>query len=111
MKNNKKGHSFSDQSIISIPLRNLIAIVIAVGVVVTGYFNVTGRITFLEHNMELQRVYVDENSNFRIKWPLGELGALPDDAEQNMRLTQLEKQIEEIFLEMKEIERNKKAPL
>ena len=60
--------------------------------------------------MELQRVYVDENSNFRIKWPLGELGALPDDAEQNMRLTQLEKQIEEIFLEMKEIERNKKAP-
>ena len=47
MKNNKKGHSFSDQSIISIPLRNLIAIVIAVGVVVTGYFNVTGRITFL----------------------------------------------------------------
>jgi hypothetical protein len=32
------------------------------------------------------------NSEFRIKWPRGELGALPDDAEQNMRLLFLEKQ-------------------
>ena len=91
MKNNKKGHSFSDQSIISIPLRNLIAIVIAVGVVVTGYFNVTGRITFLEHNAGMQIIHVDANNEFRIKWPRGELGSLPDDAEQNMRLTHIEK--------------------
>jgi hypothetical protein len=35
---------------------------------------------------------VDMNSEFRIKWPRGELGALPDDAEQNMRLLFLEKQ-------------------
>ena len=37
---------------------------------------------------------VDLNSEFRVKWPRGELGALPDDAEQNMRLTFLEKQAE-----------------
>lgn len=37
---------------------------------------------------------VDMNSEFRVKWPRGELGALPDDAEQNMRLTFLEKQAE-----------------
>ena len=36
---------------------------------------------------------VDMNSEFRVKWPRGELGALPDDAEQNMRLSFLEKQI------------------
>jgi hypothetical protein len=30
------------------------------------------------------------NSEFRVKWPRGELGALPDDAEQNMRLKYLE---------------------
>ena len=35
---------------------------------------------------------VDMNSEFRTKWPRGELGALPDDAEQNMRLLFLEKQ-------------------
>ena len=36
---------------------------------------------------------VDMNSEFRVKWPRGELGALPDDAEQNMRLSFLEKQM------------------
>jgi len=34
------------------------------------------------------------NAEFRIKWPRGELGALPDDAEQNMRLTFIEKQMQ-----------------
>ncbi len=110
MKNKTETHSLSDQSIISIPLRNLVAIIIAVGVAITGYFNVTSRITFLEHNRELDKVFISQNSNFRIKWPLGELGALPDDAEQNMRLTQIEKQLEKIFLEIKENKRNKKAP-
>jgi hypothetical protein len=33
------------------------------------------------------------NSEFRVKWPLGQLGALPDDAEQNMRLRFIEKDI------------------
>ncbi len=37
---------------------------------------------------------VDMNSEFRTKWPRGELGALPDDAEQNMRLLFLENQAE-----------------
>ena len=36
------------------------------------------------------------NSEFRIKWPRGELGALPDDAEQNMRLDMAEKQMEKL---------------
>lgn len=40
----------------------------------------------LQHDVEL-------NAEFRVKWPRGELGALPDDAEQNMRLTFIEKQM------------------
>lgn len=102
MKNSSDRHELSDQSIISIPLRNLIAIIVAVGFAVTGYFNVTGRISFLEHNLEIQKVFVDQNSNFRVKWPLGELGALPDDAQQNMRLDQLEKQLDELVEAAKE---------
>jgi hypothetical protein len=37
-----------------------------------------------------------------VKWPRGELGALPDDAEQNMRLQYLEKEVNEILEDMKE---------
>jgi hypothetical protein len=45
--------------------------------------------------MEILRLQhdVEMNAEFRIKWPRGELGALPDDAEQNMRLIFLEKQM------------------
>jgi len=39
---------------------------------------------------------VTMNSSFRIKWPLGELGALPDDAEQNMRLKHLEDDVDQL---------------
>ena len=87
---------FSDRSEITIPLRNLIALIVFIGFAITGYFSVTERITFLEHNADLQKIHVDQNSEFRVKWPRGELGALPDDAEQNMRLNQLEKQMEKI---------------
>ena len=87
-------YSISDRSEVTIPLRNLIALLIFVGVAITGYFNLTGRITFLEHNAGMQKIHVDANSEFRVKWPRGELGSLPDDAEQNMRLTHIEKQLE-----------------
>ena len=45
--------------------------------------------------MEILRLQhdVEMNAEFRIKWPRGELGALPDDAEQNMRLSFIEKQM------------------
>ena len=89
-------YSISDRSEVTIPLRNLIALLILVGVAITGYFNLTGRITFIEHNMAIQDVHVKQNNEFRIKWPRGELGALPDDAEQNMRLTHIEKQLEDM---------------
>ena len=39
---------------------------------------------------------VKMNSAFRIKWPLGELGALPDDAEQNMRLHHIEDDVQKL---------------
>jgi hypothetical protein len=68
-------------------------------VAITGYFHLTERVTFLEHNADMQDVHIKSNTEFRIKWPRGELGALPDDAEQNMRLTQLEKQVEKIIIQ------------
>jgi len=45
-------------------------------------------------------IHVQQNIEFRIKWPRGELGALPDDAEQNMRLQYLEKEVDEIIEDM-----------
>ena len=91
----------SDKSEIVIPLRNLIALLVFVTVMSIGYFEVVSRISFLEHNHELLNIHVQQNNEFRVKWPRGELGALPDDAEQNMRLQYLEKEVNEIIEEMK----------
>ena len=86
----------SDNSEIVIPLRNLIALLVFVTVACVGYFELTSRISFLEHNHSLMDIHVQQNNEFRVKWPRGELGSLPDDAEQNMRLQYIEKEIEEL---------------
>lgn len=94
----------SENSDITIPLRNLIAILIATTVLVTGYFKVMERITHLERSTLLFESELKMNSEFRVKWPRGELGALPDDAEQNIRLTYLEKKLEQVENELMKTE-------
>ena len=91
----------SDNSEITIPIRNLIALIIATAIGVMSYSNITKILSFLEHSLVLQSVEVEQNSEFRTLWPRGELGALPDDAEQNIRLTFLEKQLEGVLEKMR----------
>ena len=82
--------NLNEETNITIPIRNLLALIFAVAISVTGYFNLVSRITQLEHSNYVRDVETDMNSEFRIKWPRGELGALPDDAKQNLRLTYVE---------------------
>ena len=86
----------NESSEITIPVRNLIALVFATGIAVMGYFNITERLNFLEHNSDLLTISVEQNSEFRTLRPRGELGPLPDDAEQNLRLMYLEEMINEL---------------
>ena len=79
---------------ITIPLRNLLSIIGGVAIAVIGYFHIDERIMMLEHEQEKVMLDVANNSEFRIKWPRGELGSLPADAEQNMRLDFIEKELE-----------------
>ena len=65
-----------------------------VGTAVWGYSVIWNKINTIEVELMRFRHEIEMNSEFRVKWPRGELGALPDDAEQNMRLTFLEKQAE-----------------
>jgi len=86
----------NDSTNITIPIRNLLALILAVAVSVTGYVNLISRITHLEQTQHIKDVEIKMNSEFRIKWPRGELGSLPDDAEQNLRLTYVESHLKEI---------------
>ena len=97
----------SDSTAISMPMRNLLSIIAAVSVGVWAYFGVLERITMLETtsklsekdmNAHVERIENDlkKNTEFRIKWPRGEMGALPADGEQFMLIEDLYKSVEKI---------------
>ena len=85
----------NDQTSLGINIKWLIQIIILAAMIVWGYFGLTSKISHLETDVLRMKDSVLMNSEFRVKWPLGQLGALPDDAEQNMRLKFIEKDMEE----------------
>jgi len=84
----------NDQTSLGINLKWLIQIIAVAAMAVWGYFGLTSKIAQLEIDVLRMKDSVTMNSDFRVKWPLGQLGALPDDAEQNMRLRFIEKDME-----------------
>jgi hypothetical protein len=89
MENSK----LNDDTSLGINLKWLIQIIALAGAAVWGYFGLTSKIAQLEIDVLRMKDSVIMNSEFRVKWPLGQLGALPDDAEQNMRLKFIEDDI------------------
>ena len=107
----------SDQTSISMPMRNLISIMAAVAIGVWAYFGVTERITMLETKSQLAEKDVNQaverleseqtkNSEFRIKWPRGELGSPPADSEQFMLIEHIAGQVEKIQNRMEDMMNN-----
>ena len=99
--------SMSDSTAISMPVRNLISIVLAVGVGVWSYFGVVERLNRLETFEQLVqkdlntginelKADIEKNNEFRIKWPRGDLGQPPADGEQFMLIEHLSNQVEKI---------------
>ncbi len=84
----------NDETSLGINLTWLVQIIVVAAMAVWGYFGITSKISQLEIDVLRMKDAVEMNSDFRVKWPLGQLGALPDDAEQNMRLRFIEKDIE-----------------
>ena len=75
------------------------------------YFTLIAEIQQMNISLMRMEAELEMNSEFRIKWPRGELGALPDDAEQNLRLVYIEKyqekaikDLDELKLKVKELE-------
>ena len=84
----------SDNTAISMPMRNLLSILAAVAIGVWAYFGIIERLNNIETNYKLIISDLDKNTEFRIKWPLGELGSLPADSEQFMLIEHMAGQIE-----------------
>ena len=90
----------SDSTAISMPMRNLLSILGAVGIGVWSYFGIVERLNNIETNGKLMIADVEKNTEFRIKWPRGEMGNLPADSQQDMLIEFMATQIEAMAEEM-----------
>ena len=113
-----KTMKISDQTSISMPMRNLISIVAAVAVGVWAYFGVIERLNKLETQSVLlekdmsaedERLHneVTKNTDFRIKYPRGELGQSSQDIEQFMLIEDLYKSVERMQKHLDDMANNK----
>tara|TARA_B100000424_G_C22701066_1_gene382347 strand:+ start:181 stop:621 length:441 start_codon:yes stop_codon:yes gene_type:complete len=108
----------SDSTSISMPMRNLISIVAAVAVGVWAYFGVIERLNKLETKSVLlekdmsaedERLHneVTKNTEFRIKYPRGELGQSSQDIEQFMLIEDLYKSVDRMQEHLDSMANNK----
>ncbi|MBC8435835.1 MAG: hypothetical protein H8D84_02495 [Proteobacteria bacterium] len=96
----------SDDTAISMPMRNLLSILAAVGIGVWSYFGIVERIGKLETDNTLMKSDLDQAVEFSIRWPRGELGSLPADSEQFLLIESLLTDVEDIQSEIKESRHN-----
>tara|TARA_B100002019_G_scaffold111531_1_gene95957 strand:- start:15420 stop:15710 length:291 start_codon:yes stop_codon:yes gene_type:complete len=96
MSNKDDSLSVSESTGITIPLRNLLAIIFGVAVSVIGYFGIDERIMMLEHELEQAQQYIKNNKTWIDEWESD--GILPLDVEQNMRIDHIEWRISKVGL-------------
>ena len=87
----------SDNTKFAMPVRNLISLIIAVALGVWAYFGIVERLNKIETQMVLFESDLVKNTEFRIKWPRGDLGSLPADAEQFMLIEHLSGEFDKLL--------------
>ena len=96
----------SDKTAISMPMRNLISILAAVAVGVYAFFGIQERLNNVETRNTLMEADLVKNTEFRIKWPRGELGSLPADAQQDLLIEFMAQQLEGMQKDMESMMSN-----
>ena len=88
------------------PMRNLLAILSATAVGVWAFFGIQERLNNVETRVTLSESDLTKNTEFRIKWPRGELGSLPADAQQDLLLEFMASQVESMQADMESMMSN-----
>jgi len=88
---------------VTIPIRNLIAMVAATSIATMAYFGIQERLNKLEHSLDKSQIEIERNTEFRILWPRGELGSLPDDARQDMLIEGVQMDVEDLRAIQKDV--------
>lgn len=96
--------NISEGSKINLDVKTLISIVVGIVSMAGIWFTLTAEIAQLQLDVVRMQDAVHLNEEFRIKWPRGEMGALPDDAKQDLRILYLQKDVDYLRTVVKELE-------
>ena len=86
----------SEEAAVQMPMKTVASLITMVAIGTWAYFGIIETQNKLQTQVELMSKDLIENTDFRIKWPRGQLGSLPADSEQFMLIEELYKQVEKL---------------
>lgn len=89
---------------VNLDIKSLIGIIIAILTVAGIWFSLKAELSQLQIDVFRMQDDVKLNHEFRVKWPRGEMGSLPDDAEQNLKIEYLQSDVEKLERVVKQLE-------
>ena len=90
----KRPLNISEEAAVQMPMKTVASLIIIVALGTMSFFQVQEKLNQHSTRLELMEKDLTENTDFRIKWPRGQLGSLPADSEQFMLIEDLYKQVE-----------------
>tara|TARA_Y100000389_G_scaffold121693_1_gene119082 strand:+ start:733 stop:1155 length:423 start_codon:yes stop_codon:yes gene_type:complete len=85
---------------VALPLRNIISMLAFTALATWAYFGIVERLNAVETQQTMMKTDLEQNTEFRIKWPRGEMGSLPADNEQFMLIEHLAGELESLTKEI-----------
>jgi division protein CdvB (Snf7/Vps24/ESCRT-III family) len=87
----KQPLKISEEAAVQMPMKTVASLIIIVALGTMGYFQMIERLNVADTRLQIMEKDLNENTEFRIKWPRGQLGSLPADSEQFMMIEDLYK--------------------
>ena len=97
----------SEEAAVQMPMKTVASLIIIVALGPMGYFQMIERLNVADTRLQIMEKDLNENTEFRIKWPRGQLGSLPADSEQFMMIEDLYKTTEKLNAHIESMALNK----
>ena len=97
----------SEEAAVQMPMKTVASLIAMVAIGTWAYFGINESLNKHATQLELMEKDLDQNSEFRVKWPRGLLGSLPADSEQYMMLEDLYKTTDRINKQIENMMHNK----
>ena len=104
---NKKPLNISEEAAVQMPMKTVASLIIIVALGTMGYFQIIERLNVADTRIQIMEKDLEENTEFRIKWPRGQLGSLPADSEQFMMIEDLYKSTDKLNKHIEDMALNK----